>query len=195
MSFKNKKQLNKNYSTRNFKTLENENNYNSEYATTYNCSNLNDFSDEDSFDEILEENNFYNTIDSFYNQAKIIEDQKKEIEDFHKCTNNKVSEIQNYYYNKKQDNKNKYTIKKENIMSDYKKILGLEDYFDKKDVFYRFFMGEEINKLEALEKKMDSEYNNFLETIDKKRDKKISSYRAQRELEYEQLIKKHKKYI
>ena len=129
-----------------------------------------------------------NTIDSFYDQAKKIEDQKKEIEDFNNFTNNKVREIKNWYKNKKQDIKNKYTKKKEKIMSNYKKILGVKD-----DNFFDFNFFINCDKINDLEQKLDSEYNNFVKTIDKKRDKEVSRYRAQRDLEYEQLKKKHKK--
>ena len=190
MSLKPKlKKLQKNYSTRNFKTLENGNNYNSEYSTTtYSNSDLNNsFFGESFYDFDLEceFDDFNGTIDSIYDKAKEEEAQLKEIDDFNQLTEKKVDEIYDWYNGKKKDFKDKYAKKKEKIMSNYKKNLHIDPIWG--DFFHK-------GKIEALEKKLDSEYNNFIKTINKKRDKEVSKYKAQRELEYEELIKKHKKY-
>ena len=69
--------LKRNYSTRNFKTLENGNNFKTDYETfTYNTSNLNNSYEEDFYDNNLDDKMgcFFNTMDSFYNQKKEIED-------------------------------------------------------------------------------------------------------------------------
>ena len=190
MSLKQKfKKLQKNYSTRNFKTLENGNNYNSEYSTTtYSNSDLNNsFFGESFYDFDLEceFDDFNGTIDSIYDKAKEEEDQLKEIDDFNQLTEKKVDEIYDWYNSKKKDFKDKYAKKKEKIIWNYKKNLHIDPIWG--DFFHE-------GKIEALEKKLDSEYNNFIKTINKKRDKEVSKYKAQRELEYEELIKKHKKY-
>ena len=73
--------------------------------------------------------------------------------------------------------------KKEKIMSNYKKNLQCHPIFG--SLFHK-------EKIEALENKLDSEYNNFLKTINKKRDEEVSKYRAKRNLELEQLKNKYK---
>ena len=114
--------LKRNYSSRNFKTLENGNNFKPDYETsTYNTFNLNDSYEEDFYDNNLDDKMgcFFNTMDSFYNQ-------KKEIEDFNNFTDDRICQIHNWYDNKRQNFINKYKEKKSIIMENYKKSLRFD---------------------------------------------------------------------
>lgn len=181
MSLSRRKKLKKHYSTINFKTLEKGNNYNLKYSTTTYNSNLNDSIEEDFYDDEIDD--FNTKLDSFYEEAKEIEDQDKEINDFNKITENKIKEIKKYYYDKEQNFKDNYSIKKYDIISNYKENLQddpfLGDYFHEQ-------------KIKTLEKKLGNEYNYFLETLKKRKNKAISRYKEKRDFELEELKKKHK---
>ena len=176
MSLTARKKLKKNYSTINFKTLENGNNYKLKYSTTIG----EDFHDDELDDEI---DIFNKTLDSFYKEAKEIEDQQKEINDFYKVTENKIKEITKYYTDKMQNFKDNYPIKKEEIISNYKE--NLQD----NPIFGDFFNKE---KIKNLEEKLDNEYNYFLETLKNRMNKAISRYKEERDLELEELKKEYK---
>ena len=185
MSLTSRKKLKKNYSTKNFKTLENGNNYKLKYSTTTYNTNLNDSIEEEFHDDELDEeiDDFDIKLDSFYEEAKEIEDQHKEINDFNKVTENKIKEIKKYYNVKMKNFKDNYPIKKEEIISNYKE--NLQD-----DPFWGDFYNE--LKIKTLEEKLDNEYNDFLKSLKKRKNKAVSRYKEKRDLELEELKKKHK---
>ena len=171
--------LNRSYSTRTFKPLENGNCYKNEYeSSTYNSSNLNEsFEINPNNKKVFPNNNLENQFGNFFNNMETFCRQRKELAEFKKQTDNDIFSMRLSYNFKKSNFKNNYNKRKKALISDYRNSLS----------FY-----ESDEKAKEIEKKLDFEYNKFLNTIDEQNEQAISSYRTQRNYQYNQLEKKYK---
>ncbi len=186
--------LSRNYSTRNFFYTENGNNNKCRYSvstvSTCNSLNLNQSFELDPnqkgkyYDNDLynSKNNLFCSMDSFYSR-------EKELEDFDKETQSKISEIDDYYFDEIIDLFKQYKDKINTILENYCNYQGknYQEYLkNKNDVWFL-----PIKKMEEkLYNQFDNQYNSLNNEIENKRNNAINNYKSQRDLQKNELLKK-----
>ena len=186
--------LSRNYSTRNFFYTENGNNNKCRYSvstvSTCNSLKLNQSFELDPnqkgkyYDNDLynSKNNLFCSMDSFYSR-------EKELEDFDKETQSKISEINGYYFDESCDLFNQYKDKINTILENYCNYQGknYQEYLkNKNDVWFL-----PIKKMEEkLYNQFDNQYNSLDNEIENKRNNAINNYKSQRDLQKNELLKK-----
>ena len=186
--------LSRNYSTRNFFYTENGNNNKCRYSvstvSTCNSLKLNQSFELDPnqkgkyYDNDLynSKNNLFCSMDSFYSR-------EKELEDFDKETQSKISEIEEYYFYEFIDLSNQYKDKINTILENYCNYQGknYQEYLkNKNDVWFL-----PIKKMEEkLYNQFDNQYNSLNNEIENKRNNAINNYKSQRDLQKNELLKK-----
>ncbi len=186
--------LSRNYSTRNFFYTENGNNNKCRYSvstvSTCNSLNLNQSFELDPnqkgkyYDNDLynSKNNLFCSMDSFYSR-------EKELEDFDKETQSKISEIDDYYFDEIIDLFKQYKDKINTILENYCNYQGknYQEYLkNKNDVWFL-----PIKKMEEkLYNQFDNQYNSLNNEIENKRNNAINNYKSKRDLQKNELLKK-----
>lgn len=186
--------LSRNYSTSNFFYTENGNNNKCRYSvstvSTCNSLKLNQSFELDPnqkgkyYDNDLynSKNNLFCSMDSFYSR-------EKELEDFDKETQSKISEIDDYYFDESCDLSNQYKDKINTILENYCNYQGknYQEYLkNKNDVWFL-----PIKKMEEkLYNQFDNQYNSLDNEIENKRNNAINNYKSQRDLQKNELLKK-----
>ena len=186
--------LSRNYSTSNFFYTENGNNNKCRYSvstvSTCNSLKLNQSFELDPnqkgkyYDNDLynSKNNLFCSMDSFYSR-------EKELEDFDKETQSKISEINGYYFDESCDLFNQYKDKINTILENYCNYQGknYQEYLkNKNDVWFL-----PIKKMEEkLYNQFDNQYNSLDNEIENKRNNAINNYKSQRDLQKNELLKK-----
>ena len=185
--------LSRNYSTSNFFYTENGNNNKCRYSvstvSTCNSLKLNQSFELDPnqkgkyYDNDLyySKNNLFCSMDSFYSR-------EKELEDFDKETQSKISEINGYYFDESCDLFNQYKDKINTILENYCNYQGknYQEYLkNKNDVWFL-----PIKKMEEkLYNQFDNQYNSLNNEIKNKRNNAINNYKSQRDLQKNELLK------
>ena len=186
--------LSRNYSTSNFFYTENGNNNKCRYSvstvSTCNSLKLNQSFELDPnqkgkyYDNDLynSKNNLFCSMDSFYSR-------EKELEDFDKETQSKISEINGYYFDESCDLFNQYKDKINTILENYCNYQGknYQEYLkNKNDVWFL-----PIKKMEEkLYNQFDNQYNSLDNESENKRNNAINNYKSQRDLQKNELLKK-----
>ena len=186
--------LSRNYSTSNFFYTENGNNNKCRYSvstvSTCNSLKLNQSFELDPnqkgkyYDNDLynSKNNLFCSMDSFYSR-------EKELEDFDKETQSKISEINGYYFDESCDLSNQYKDKINTILENYCNYQGknYQEYLKNKNNVW--FLP--IKKMEEkLYNQFDAQCNSFYNEIENKRNNAINNYKSQRDLQKNELLKK-----